>query len=113
MAHDEGLAELIRGELADVPDVAEIRMFGGLCFTVAGHMAVGVHGAARGGAMARVGKAAMEAALALPGTRVMTMGARRFDGYVDATGETLADDGHRRRLVAMALDFVRTLPPKG
>jgi hypothetical protein len=44
MAFDEGLAERIRVVLDDVPEVREQRMFGGLAFLVAGHMACGVVG---------------------------------------------------------------------
>ena len=42
MAYDEELAERVRAALDDVEGVAEIKMFGGLCFTVGGNMAVGV-----------------------------------------------------------------------
>ena len=42
MAYDEELAERVREVLDDVKGVAEIKMFGGLCFTVGGNMAVGV-----------------------------------------------------------------------
>lgn len=31
MPYDEGLAERLREVLADVPDVSEKKMFGGLC----------------------------------------------------------------------------------
>ena len=42
MAYDEELAERVRAALGDVKGVNEIKMFGGLCFTVGGNMAVGV-----------------------------------------------------------------------
>ena len=44
MAYDEELGERVRAALGAVPGVAEIKMFGGLCYTVRGHMAVGVNG---------------------------------------------------------------------
>ena len=42
MAYDEALAERVRQALAPRRDVEEKRMFGGVCFMVGGHMAVGV-----------------------------------------------------------------------
>ena len=44
MAYDEHLADRIRALLADSGDVAELKMFGGWCATVAGNMAIGVLG---------------------------------------------------------------------
>ena len=42
MAFDDQLAQRVRNVLAEVPDVSERRMFGGLAFLVGGHMACGV-----------------------------------------------------------------------
>ena len=61
MAYDEGLAELMRGDLAGVPGITEKKMFGGLCFLLDGNMLCGVH---KGGGMFRVGKDNEAAALA-------------------------------------------------
>ena len=44
MAYDEGLAERVRGHLEGAPELREQKMFGGLCFMVAGHMCVGIMG---------------------------------------------------------------------
>ena len=108
MAHDTGLAELFRSDLAE-PDVTEKRMFGGLCFLWRGHMVCGVH---KGGGMIRVGAPNEAAALALPGVRAMDLTGRKMTGFVDLDEAAMADDGLRGRLVAMALAFVATLPPK-
>lgn len=43
MAYDEGLAELIRGDLTDRTTFEEKRMFGGLRFMLDGHMLLGVN----------------------------------------------------------------------
>lgn len=42
MAFNEQLAKRVRDVLAEVPDVSERRMFGGLAFLVGGHMACGI-----------------------------------------------------------------------
>ena len=48
------LADRIRGVLSDDPNVAEIRMFGGICFTLNGNMLVGTM--KDGNLLARVGE---------------------------------------------------------
>ena len=109
MAHDEGLAELMRGDLEDVPGLTEKKMFGGLCFLQHGNMICGVHA---GGAMFRVGKENEAIALALKGVGPMTFTGRKMGGMVDADDTTLADIDLRRDLIGFALGFVATLPPK-
>src|SRR3972149_4716467 len=66
VAYDEELADRVRAALGAVRDVAEIKMFGGLCYTVGGNMAVGVNG---GDPMVRLDPDDAKAALAEPGGR--------------------------------------------
>ena len=108
MAYDEGLAQLMRDDLADLP-VEERRMFGGLAFLRHGHMICGVHS---GGAMFRVGKAAEAEARALPGVGPMLFTGRPMGGLVDADEEAMADELRRGRLMALARAHVESLPPK-
>lgn len=108
MAYDEGLAELFRGDLADLP-VTEKRMFGGLCFLLQGHMVCGVH---KGGGMARVGAPNEAAALTLPGVRPMAFTGRPMAGFVDLDDAAMAEEETRRHLVALAVGFVQGLPSK-
>ncbi len=108
MAYDEGLAQLLRDDLAGEP-VTETKMFGGLCFLRAGHMVCGVH---RGGVMVRVGKPNQDAAMAIPGVSPMMFTGRPMAGMVDVSDEASVDDARRARLIGMALDFARGLPPK-
>lgn len=108
MAWDEGLAELLRADLAGEP-VTERRMFGGLAFLRHGHMVCAVH---RGGAMFRVGKANEAAALAVPGAAQVLMGDRPMQAMVGLSDAGMADEFRRGRLMAMALGVVRSLPPK-
>lgn len=109
MAYDEGLAELMRGDLGDFGDVDEKRMFGGLCFMLGGHMVCGVH---KGGGMFRVGKMREAEALGLEGVSEMTFTGRRMGGLVDVTDAALADDGTRGRLMALAVENALSLPPR-
>lgn len=108
MAWDEGLAHLLRDDLAGHP-VTETKMFGGIAFMLQGHMVCGIH---KGGAMFRVGKPNEAAALAIPGANAMLMSGRPMTGMVACSDEAAADDTRRGRLMALALGFVQSLPPK-
>jgi hypothetical protein len=108
MPWDKGLALLLRDDLAGAGAV-EKKMFGGLAFMVGGHMACAIH---KGGAMFRVGKPNEAAALAIPGTAPMTMAGRPMPGMIDCDDAACADDARRGALMALALGFVRGLPPK-
>ena len=109
MAYDEGLAEILRGDLAEVPGIAEKRMFGGIAFLLDGNMVCGVH---RGGGMFRVGKPNEALALEIDGAGPMTLTGRKMGGMVDVSGEAIADDARRGQLLALALGHARSLPAK-
>ncbi len=109
MAYDEELAERVRVALGAVRGVAEIKMFGGLCYTVGGHMAVGVNG---NDLMVRMEPEAAEAALSEPGARPMDFTGRPMKGFLfvgpDGLRTERALEGWIRRGVAHA----SSLPPK-
>ena len=78
MADD--LAERIRLVIGDDPNVGEIRMSGGICFTLNGNMLVGTM---KGGdLLARIGNEQEAAALALPGAARMNFTGREMKGYI-------------------------------
>ena len=108
MARENGVAELLRGELAPLP-VTERRMFGGLCFLLGGHM---VCGAMADFALIRVGPAGEAEVFGIEGVAPMIQGGRRMTGFVRVAPEVLGKDGPRRRLLALTLACVRALPPK-
>jgi hypothetical protein len=108
MAYDQVLAERIRDRLADVPGVAEQKMFGGLAFLTGGNLAVGVRG---DDLMARIGEAGTAAAVAMPGVRPCEMGSRTMRGWILVDGEAL-DDEALDTWLATARAFVADLPPK-
>ncbi len=109
MAYDEALAERIRDLLTRRSDVAERRMFGGLCFLVGGHMACGIVGDEL---MVRVGPEAYEDRLARPHARVMDFTGRISKNMVYVgiqgfeTAEALED------WVGAGVAFAGSLPPK-
>lgn len=108
MAYDPGLAELLRGSLADVP-FSETRMFGGIAFMLNGHMLCGIH---KGGVMVRVGKENYGIALAIQGVTPMLFTGKPMAGMVDLADGAAADDTLRDQLLAMALASNRAMPPK-
>ncbi len=109
MAFDEGLAERIRGVFQGRLDVAEKKMFGGLCFMVQDHMCCGI---VEDRMMLRVGPEQYEACLSETHAHVMDFTGKPLKGmiYVDAAG--IEQDGDLRGWISRALAFVESLPPK-
>jgi hypothetical protein len=109
MAFDEDLAARMRAALGDVRGVTEIKMFGGLCFTVRGNMAVGVTG---NDLMVRLAPEDGEAALARPGVRPMDFTGRPMKGFVFVGAEGVKSDRMLERWVDRGVAFASSLPPK-
>jgi hypothetical protein len=109
MAYDEDHAELLRQDLFDEPGLTEKKMFGGLCFLKNGHMVCGVH---KGGGMARIGKAQEPQALEIEGISPLSFTGKPMGGMVDVSPDVFDDAAKRAEIVEMALQYVRSLPPK-
>lgn len=110
MAFDEGLAERLRGCFAEVFDVDEKRMFGGLAMMVNGHMCCGI--ANKDALMVRVGKENYEKALQHPFAREMDFTGKPLGGFIYVDAEGIAEDSDLQYWVQQGLDYVFTLPPK-
>ncbi|MCY0933154.1 TfoX/Sxy family protein [Streptomyces sp. H34-S4] len=109
MTYDEGLAQRIREQLGERPDLTEKRMFGGLSFLVGGNMTVGVVGDEL---ISRVGPDQAEKALARPEARPMDFTGRPMRGWVTVSGPALTQDSVLHHWITTALAFTGTLPPK-
>ena len=109
MAYDEMLAQRVRDCLAEEPGVREIRMFGGLCFTLNGNMCVGVLGDEL---MVRVGPEAFERCLSLPHARPMDFTGRPSRGMVYVAPAGLRQARELRTWVERGAGFARGLKPK-
>lgn len=109
MAFDERHAQLLREELSALSGITEKKMFGGLCFLLNGNMICGVH---RDGGMARVGKELEAEALALDGVEPLSFTGRRMGGLVEFDADVFEEPAIRSAVVALAREFVETLPPK-
>lgn len=107
-ASDE-LADRVRAMVDDHPHIGEIRMFGGICFTLNGNMAVGT---LKGGELlARVGDKQEAEALGKPGARRMNFTGREMKGFVMVAADTLTDAA-LRDWISMAAAYAGALPPK-
>ena len=109
MAFDEGVAERIREELGDRPDIGEKKMFGGIAFMHSGHMCCGVVGDVL---MARVGPDAYADALARPNTREMDFTGRALKGFVYVDPPGFDEDSQLREWIDLCLSFTGSLPAK-
>jgi len=107
MAYDEGLAERVREVIATRAEADEIKMFGGLCFMVNTHMAVGVTGE---GLLLKVGKEHVADAIARGGTQPM-MGDRVMTGVVRIGEDVLECDGLDEWVLPW-VEAALALPPK-
>ncbi len=90
MAYDEALAERVRRVIGERSPFDEIRMFGGLCFMVNTHMAVGI--SSRGGLLVKASAGEAEGFVAR-GAVPAAMGARTMTGMVRVDEEVLERDG--------------------
>ena len=109
MPYDDGLAHRVRETLDGRVDAEELRMFGGLGFTVDGNMCVGV---IEDSLVARVGPEAHEDALAEPHARPFDFTGREMAGWVFVDHPGLAEDASLEAWIDRSLAFVETLPPK-
>lgn len=103
------LAERIRNIVGDDPNIGEIRMFGGICFTLNGNMMVGTM--KDGTLLSRVGNDQEATALAMPGSSRMNFTGREMKGFIMVEPEVL-DDRTLAKWIAMASSFVGPMPPK-
>ncbi|WP_163133805.1 TfoX/Sxy family protein [Agarivorans sp. Alg241-V36] len=109
MAYDLTLAEMIRQALADKVEFSERKMFGGLCFMVAGHMCCGIVDKQL---MARVGPNQYQDCLALEFASEMTFTGKPMKGMIYVAPEGLISAEQREQWLQYCLNFVHSLPPK-
>lgn len=105
----DDLADRIREAIGNHPHGGEIRMFGGICFTLNGNMLVGTM--KNGELMARVGDEQEAEALAKPGARRMNFTGREMKGFIMVAADELNDQA-LREWISMATAYVGALPPK-
>jgi TfoX/Sxy family transcriptional regulator of competence genes len=109
MAYDEELAARIRDLVADEPDVAEKKMFGGLAFLVNGNMAVAASG--QGGLLVRVDQAESAELLETTPATEMEMRGRSMAGWLRLESADV-ESGGLVPWVNRGVAYARSLPAK-
>jgi len=110
MAYDEKLAQRIRDLMAEEPDLAEKKMFGGLAFLIAGNMAVAASG--QGGLMVRVDPNEGDKLIATTRARPMEMRGRSMSGWLRLDSDDVQLKRQLERWVSLGAGYAKTLPRK-
>lgn len=109
MAYDEELADRLRAALAGEAGLKQVKMFGSVCFTVGGHLAVGVTGEEL---LVRMGPDGRADALSEPGVREFDMTGRPMRNWVVVAPPRIASDEALATWADRGVRFARSLPPK-
>ena len=110
MAYDEKLADRVREALGPQKGVDEIKMFGGLCFTVNGNMATGVM---KSDLLVRVPEAEFAKLLKEPGARTFDiMPGRTPKGFLVVEAKAVSTMPKLKKWVARGVGVASALPPK-
>lgn len=110
MPYDPELAARIRQRLEGIPTLVEMRMFGGIGWTIGGNMAVGAE--SKGGLIVRCGSNEFDRLRKEPGAAGMEQRGRVATGWLIVDGSTVADDSALDRWMAIGIAYARSLPPK-
>jgi hypothetical protein len=109
MASDPVLVARLRALLGARAGVEPRKMFGGVCFFLNGNMCVGVHDE---NLILRVGEAAARELLTRAHVRPMDLTGKPMKGWATVLPEACAGDAALAEYVALAADFVASLPKK-
>ena len=109
VAYDEDLADRLRVALS-AEDPVEKRMFGGLAFLVAGHMAMAASGG--GGLLLRNAPTDADVHVEADGVERFVMRGREMDGWLWVAPSAIETDEQLRHWVGVGVAHVHTLPPK-
>ena len=107
MAYDELLAERIRELLAAEREVSEKKMFGGLAFLIAGHLAIAASG--QGGALVRCDPARVDALVATTSAEIAVMRGRPMTGWLRVPIDGLRTKRQVARWVGVGAESARSL----
>lgn len=109
VSYDEELAERVRAALGSVKGVTEIKMFGGLCYTIRGNMAVGITG---DDLMVRMEAGLADAALSEPHARPMDFTGKPMKGFLYVGPEGVRTRKMLEKWVGRGVDYASGLPAK-
>ena len=110
MSYDEALADRVREIIAASGEFDERKMFGGLAFMVAGHMAVAA--SREGGIMLRVDPSETEGLLAKPFCRPFEMRGKPIDGWLRVDADGVRTRRQLERWVMRGIGYAQAQPPR-
>ncbi len=110
MAYDTELADRIRRLLVGVPELTEKKMFGGLAFLVAGHMAIAARN--QGGVMVRVDPQQSDVLVATTTASLVEMRGRPMPGWLQVSSDDLRTDDLLTPWLQRGTGYARSLPPR-
>ena len=110
MAYDEALADRIREQLGDEPNLTEQKMFGGLAFLIGGNMAVAASG--QGGLLVRADPDQSDTLVAETSARLMEMRGRQMRGWLRVDAGDVKSKRELAKWVGLGATYARSLPPK-
>jgi len=105
MSYSEKLADRIRKRLADLPNIEEKKMMGGLTFMYNGKMCVGI---IKDELMCRIDPALHEEAIGRKGCRTMDFTNRPMSGYVMVDESGMKTKSDFDYWIDLALDYNKT-----
>lgn len=109
MAFDEKLAARVRTLLQAESGLIERKMFGGICFMIQGHMAIGVE---KANLMVRVGPEQYARALKAKHARPMDFTGRPLKGFVYVSVDGYKTAASLKKWVDLGVGFAKSLPRK-
>jgi len=110
VAYDVDLADRLRALLSGEPNVVEKRMFGGLAFLVAGHMAVSASG--KGGLLLRVDPGQGDDLTEDPRVNPFEMRGRSMTGWLHVDVDRSVSEEDLGHWVDRGVAAARSLPPR-
>jgi TfoX/Sxy family transcriptional regulator of competence genes len=102
MSYDEKLADRIRERMAEVPEVEEKHMFGGIAFMVNNKMCVGI---IKDEMMCRIDPAIHDACVEREGCRTMDFNKRPMKGYVMVDQPAMKNSEDFEYWIRLSLEF--------
>jgi len=110
VAYDEELADRIREQIGDEPNLTEKKMFGGLSFLIGGNMAIAASG--QGGLLVRVDPEESDALVSTTEATTMEMRGREMKGWLRVPSEHMGTKEQLAQWVERGTSYARSLPPK-
>jgi TfoX/Sxy family transcriptional regulator of competence genes len=109
MPFDDILANRIQRILERVEGLSEKKMFGGICFLINGHMALGL---VNEDLMIRVERDSHEKLLSQPHVRKMNFTGKPLKGLLYIGAKGTASDKDLKKWISKGVEFAMSLPAK-